>query len=187
MELTAAVEALAGYGRPWWIAGGWAIDLFTGAGPRHHDDVDVMVLRRDQRDLAAHLDGWDVQAVVRPGELQPWRGEWLEHPVHEVRARRSGDDAWTFELLLDEADADRWVFRRDRRVTCPLARLGVEREGLPVLAPEIVLLFKAKSPGPKDEADFEAALPLLRPAARAWLAQALGVSHAEHPWLQRLA
>jgi hypothetical protein len=187
MGLTAARDALAGYDRPWWIAGGWAIDLFVGARPRRHDDVDVAVLRRDQQNLAAHLDSWDLQVVVRPGELRPWRGEWLESPVHELWARRSPADAWTCELLLDDADGDRWVFRRDPRVTHPLAELGVEREGLPVLVPEIALLFKAKDPGPKDEADFAAALPLLKPAGRAWLAEALGTTHPEHSWLQRLA
>ena len=120
MGLSAAGDALAGYDRPWWIAGGWAIDLFVGARPRHHDDVDVVVLRRDQQKLAAHLEDWDIQVVVHPGGLRPWRGELLEPPVHELRARRSPDDAWTCELLLDEADGDRWVFRRDARVTFPL-------------------------------------------------------------------
>jgi hypothetical protein len=46
--LTAVREALAGYDGPWWIGGGWAIDLFVGSSPREHDDVDVVVLRRDQ-------------------------------------------------------------------------------------------------------------------------------------------
>jgi Aminoglycoside-2''-adenylyltransferase len=185
--LSAAHDALAGYDRPWWIAGGWAIDLFVGGPPRRHDDVDVVVLRRDQHELAAHLDGWDIQVVAHPGELRPWRGELLEPPVHELWARPAPDGAWTCELLLDEADGDRWVFRRDARVTLPLAEAGVERDGLPVLAPEIVLLFKAKDPEPKDEADLAAALPLLSPAARAWLGQAIDVAYPEHPWRQRLA
>jgi hypothetical protein len=33
---------------PWWIAGGWAIDLFLGKQTREHEDVDVLFLRRDQ-------------------------------------------------------------------------------------------------------------------------------------------
>ena len=187
MELTAARKALAGYDRPWWIGGGWAIDLFAGVRSRRHEDVDVVVLRRDQQNLAAHLDGWDLHVVTRAGELQPWRGELLDPLVHELRARRSRDDAWTCELLLDDADGDRWVFRRDPRVARPLAEIGLARNGLPVLAPEIVLLFKAKDPGAKDEADLEVALPLLQPAARAWLARALDVAHPGHPWLRRLA
>ena len=33
---------------PWWIAGGWAIDLFLGRQTREHEDIDVQILRRDQ-------------------------------------------------------------------------------------------------------------------------------------------
>src|SRR3954467_9622826 len=32
---------------PWWIAGGWAIDLFLDRETRPHADLDVGVLRRD--------------------------------------------------------------------------------------------------------------------------------------------
>jgi Aminoglycoside-2''-adenylyltransferase len=32
---------------PWWIAGGWAIDLFLGRQTREHEDLDVLILRRD--------------------------------------------------------------------------------------------------------------------------------------------
>jgi Aminoglycoside-2''-adenylyltransferase len=32
---------------PWWIAGGWAIDLFLGRQTRRHEDIDVLILRQD--------------------------------------------------------------------------------------------------------------------------------------------
>ena len=32
---------------PWWVAGGWAMDLHLGAQSRPHDDIDIGVLRRD--------------------------------------------------------------------------------------------------------------------------------------------
>lgn len=34
---------------PWWIAGGWAIDLFLGRQTREHQDIDVLILRRDHQ------------------------------------------------------------------------------------------------------------------------------------------
>ncbi|TMD44470.1 MAG: aminoglycoside adenylyltransferase, partial [Chloroflexi bacterium] len=46
---------------PWWIAGGWALDLFLGAQARHHDDIDVQILRRDQHAVRVLLHEWDVQ------------------------------------------------------------------------------------------------------------------------------
>ncbi len=40
---------------PWWIAGGWALDLFAGDQSRPHKDLDVGILRND----ALHvLDPW---------------------------------------------------------------------------------------------------------------------------------
>ena len=54
---------------PWWIAGGWAIDLFLGEQTRHHDDIDVLILRRDQREVRTIFRGWDVQGA-HPEKLQ---------------------------------------------------------------------------------------------------------------------
>jgi len=49
--------------------------------------------------------------------------------------------------------------------------------------PEVVLLFKAGSPRPKDERDFELALPSLDERRRGWLHDALNLVHPGHPWL----
>jgi hypothetical protein len=32
---------------PWWIAGGWALDLFLGQVSRSHADIDVGIFRAD--------------------------------------------------------------------------------------------------------------------------------------------
>ncbi len=66
---------------PWWMAGGWAIDLFVGRQTRRHADTDVLVLRRDQlaaQSLLAAGAGWELYAADPPGVLRAWRrGEWL--------------------------------------------------------------------------------------------------------------
>jgi hypothetical protein len=54
--------------------------------------------------------------------------------------------------------------------------------GVPALAPEIVLLFKAKGSRAKDEGDFHAALAAMGGARRRWLRAALQVCHPDHPW-----
>jgi hypothetical protein len=59
-------------------------------------------------------------------------------------------------------------------------------EGIPYLAPEIVLLFKARHDRPKDQGDFTGVLPLLNPGRRAWLAAALARVHPGHPWISEL-
>jgi hypothetical protein len=69
----------------------------------------------------------------------------------------------------------------------PIARMGFyPLWGLPYLAPEIVLLFKAKHLGPRDRTDFGNALPALSAEARRWLRDAIEKTHPGHEWLNAL-
>jgi hypothetical protein len=88
-------------------------------------------------------------------------------------------------MVLDR-DADRWLFRRDHRIGGPVADLGVERNGFPIVAPEVQLLFKSKGRRPKDERDLARALPLLDDRQKEWLRAALTITDPENPWLERL-
>lgn len=64
---------------------------------------------------------------------------------------------------------------------------GTSRSGLErVLSPDVQLLHKSHSLRPKDEADFSAAEPLLRPTERAWLSRSLELVSSDHAWLTRL-
>lgn len=173
---------------PWWIAGGYAIELFVGRAYRDHGDIDVLLLRRDQGVAHDVLPGWDVQAADPPGTLRPWPvGERLPTYVHDIWCRETRDTPWRLQFMLDEADGDTWQSRRDDRIRRPVASLGVVIDGVPVLRPEVQLFYKAKSLRPKDEQDFAAALPLLDAEARGWLDEALEVTAPEHPWRTALA
>ena len=48
--VSAVCSLLSGLTVPYWIAGGWAIDLAVGRVTRDHADVDVMLLERDKPD-----------------------------------------------------------------------------------------------------------------------------------------
>ena len=86
--------------------------------------------------------------------------------------------------MFDKTDGDECVARRNPAVRREIAALGaVSPEGVPYLAPEVQLYAKAHDTRPKDEQDFEAALPVLGAAQRRWLADALP---PEHPWRARL-
>jgi hypothetical protein len=65
---------------PWWVAGGWAIDLAIGQVTRPHDDVDVVLLERDEHALRG-LSGLHFQLVVGPDPKnsrgRPLGGWWL--------------------------------------------------------------------------------------------------------------
>jgi GNAT superfamily N-acetyltransferase len=178
--------ALGPQAAPWWIAGGWALDLFLGYESRPHADTDVLVLRRDQSAVHQALSGWDLHAADPPGALRPWEsGEELPVCVHDVWCRASAGAPWALQVMLAEAVGDAWVYRRDRRVRVPLAALGrVSPDGLPYLAPEVQLLHKARPISrPKDVADFAAVAPRLPADRRAWLRDALVLCAPAHPWL----
>lgn len=182
-----SVDALAGYGGRWWIAGGWAVDIFVGGEPREHADLDIAVVRAEQELLREHFRDWDVHWVPRPGTLEPWDGTPVEPPRHELWARRAPSAPWELELLLNDVEDEVWAFRRDPRVRRPVEEIGLDCGGLPVLAPEIALLYKAKVPTATDERDFAHALPALPASARRWLGDALDLVHPGHPWQERLA
>jgi uncharacterized protein (DUF952 family) len=192
-----AVEVMAGYRRPWWVAGGWALDLVLGHKTRPHADLEISVLAGDQRALFDHLRGWDLR-LAAPGQAFPrWDGSRIQSPFHQVWARRGpgrpstpeefAADPTMLGFLLEQSRADRWVFRRHTGVSRLLHQVGViTTGGVPVIAPEVALLFKAKAPRFKDQRDFDRVLPHLDRAARSWLASALDQAHPGHPWHARL-
>ena len=185
---------MAGFDRPWWVAGGWALDLFLGHRTRPHADLEISVLAADQRALFEQLGGWDLRLVAPGASLAPWDGSRIEAPFHQVWARHGpgrpatadefAADPTMLGYLLEQGDARRWVFRRDSAVIRPLHGFGAATaDGVPFVRPEVALLFKAKATRFKDQRDFDRVLPRLDGAARAWLVSALEQAHPGHAWI----
>lgn len=173
--------------RGWWIAGGWAIDLWLGRRTRDHADLDIATLRRSQEALWERLGGWDLQLATAPGVLEPWTTrDIVAPPLHAVWCRPTPTSPWAFEVLLNDADETHWLFRRDHGVRMPLNAIARTSDGIPYLVPEIVLLYKAKNVREHDVGDFEAALPSLDAKQRRWLRGALDTVHPGHAWSKRL-
>jgi len=187
MHFAAPLEVarhMQGFVAPWCIAGGWALDLFLNAVTRAHADIEILVFREDQLALQRHLCGFALARIVEGREL-PWpSGENVEESVHQLRAR-SVDSG--FDIFLGESDGARWIYRRDRRLSCPKNdAIQTAPCGLPILAPEIALLFKAKHLLPKDQADFERVVPLLSGRSLDWLRHGLAQAHPESPGTQAI-
>jgi hypothetical protein len=187
-EPSRLLEVMRGFAAPWWVAGGWALDLWLGRKTRVHQDVDLAILRGDQHKLYDALPDWELYYATPDHRLVPLRpGGWLEPPLHGVWARPAPDAPWLCEFLLNEHEGADWLYRRNPAVRMPLAEMGsVISGGIPILAPQIVLLHKAHEGAEKDEADFRAALPHLSPSAMTWLVRALEETTPEHPWLAQL-
>jgi GrpB-like predicted nucleotidyltransferase (UPF0157 family) len=174
----------------WHICGGWALDAFLGRVTRIHHDIDVEISRSDQLALQQHMTarGWK---LLTPFEerLQPWPLHMrLEMPRHQVHAHRSGA---FIDFLLTDLDGGIWRFRREPAIVRDSSRIEFRSdEGIPFLAPELVLLFKSRTSSgkerSKDKADFEGIYTTLEPERRAWLRWALIATDPSHPWIERL-
>lgn len=171
----------------WWaMAGGWAIDVWLGEQTRAHHDVEVVVRRQDQTAVrAALLLTHEWQCLDPPGSgWSLWDGHALEPPAFQLEARSSET---TFDVFLETVRDDVWYFRRDARVWRPLAEVvTLGGAGIPVVCPEVQLLYMAKSTEDKNEHDFIVTRPRLDPDAVRWLARSLAVAHPGHRWLEAL-
>jgi hypothetical protein len=171
----------------WWIAGGWALDLFIGRQTRPHGDLDVGVFRNDVKIALAALSSWDIFEAKAGVLTRLHAGQTPRADVNSLWCRPQTSNHWTLEIMLDERDRDNWVFRRDARIKQPLFTvIRHNPQHIPYLAPEVQLLYKAPGPRPQDEADFDRVAPQLGADARTWLEFALRTVHPEHVWISKL-
>jgi GrpB-like predicted nucleotidyltransferase (UPF0157 family) len=196
-------KIMASYRGEWMVSSGWAVDAWLGESSRTHHDIDIVVWRDEQSELKRFLleNGWDVQVVVEEGKYKPWAeiDAPLELPVSQVHARKRSGEAHDLrstqflDFLISERSATDWWWRGDPEITMPLENIRLNSSlGVPILAPEISLFFKARPVmREKDELDFGHALPKLEPTQREWLKrsltrklEALGLN--DHPWIARL-
>jgi hypothetical protein len=182
-----AVVLLSVLRAPWWVAGGWALDLFLGKVTRAHQDLDVGIFRSDAAGVVASLSGWEF-FEAKDGILSALALDTAPRAeVNSLWGKRASTAQWELELMLDESDMESWVFRRDVRITCPLSR-AIRRnpEGIAYLAPEIQLLYKARATRPRDQADFDQVVPHLTRESRTWLRESMMSVEPEHAWIAML-
>ncbi len=170
---------------PWWVVGGWALELANGV-PRPHHDLDVSVPRSALGSLVSTLSGYHLW-VTQEGSLTPLsRFDVLPTDHEQLWLRRDAQSPWLLDLLLQPISAGQWVYKKDHRVRVPLSRAVVSTEGVRHLAPEIALLHKAHLCRPQDDADLEATLPVLDTEAREWLRKTVRLVLPASPWLDKL-
>ncbi|MEJ1088619.1 hypothetical protein WDU99_09850 [Microbacterium sp. Mu-80] len=183
-----------GYAGVWWIAGGWALEAFTGVS-RHHDDTDPSVLKAQLPMLRRHLAGRLHTWTASSGALKPLlpdhrpdadATELLPDGCNQLWTRPDADHPWEYDILLAPGTLDEWVYRRDEMIRMPMTEALWVRDGIRYLQPEIQLLYKAKGLREKDQVDFEATLPHLDARRRDWLSDALQRTLPGHLWLGAL-
>lgn len=173
----------------WSLAGGYAIEQFTGAAFRDHEDIDIMVFRDEQLALQRWLaTNWSLYASDPPGTLRRWLpDEYLGAGINDLWAHRHGADAWQLQAIIVDVEGDEWISRRGPMVRGPRHSLLTCYAGVPCVRAEVQLMYKARHRRPKDEQDFLACLPRLERPAKDWLGDQIRLLHgADHPWLAAL-
>jgi hypothetical protein len=178
-------ERLAEVAIRWCVAGGWALDLYAGGITREHEDLEIAVPAASFGFVRDALADFEFD-VVGSGYVWPLDSAAFA-VMHQTWVREPVTGIYRLDVFREPHDGDTWICRRDETIRLPYNQvIDTTADGVPFMAPEIVLLFKAKHCRPKDQADFGGTLDLLGRAQRAWLADTLARVHPGHEWLQLL-
>lgn len=178
-------QLLKPYKGSWGIAGGWAIDLFLNKQTREHQDIEIAIPRHEQHLLRHYLYEWE-WLYVKDGKRYPWNKNIdLELPIHQLDCFNSKGQF--VEILMNEVNDKHWLYRRNMEVTYPLADYIIMTDsGIPILRPEIVLLYKAKNSRIKDTEDLQQVRPSLSDHSKNWLIHAISLCHDNKEWINYL-
>ena len=158
-----------------WLAGGYALDRFLGRATRKHGDIDIIVLRKNQLLFQKYLKHWTLYKA--DGDLSLWnKGEYIHKPVQDIWVSDESNGSFKFQIMLIDSINNRWVFKYDASISVNLSDFGYIKDDLPIIQPEIQLLYKLWKPEyrKKDMLDLNNCLPFLNQNKLKWLAKNLG-------------
>ena len=194
----------------WAVCGGYALELYLGHPIRDHGDLDLSVPEENREQVLRVMleKGWQVYEFRGQGRMRPLRADTPSEKGRNLMCVRDGCELVTFwpceepgfvlhewhPVGIRELNYMEFLFHErsekallvDASVGRELDRAILRRDGIPFLAPELVLLYKAESPMREVNArDFEAVFPALEEEGREWLLRALRERYpAGHPWLK---
>ncbi|MCT1902371.1 short-chain dehydrogenase [Oceanobacillus sojae] len=173
---------------PWWIAGGWALDLHYGKQTRKHDDMDILIRKIDLPLLKKHLGESYELFLANNGSLSKLTdSENLNIQSGSIWVKMKHEITWLFEIMLIDTENNEWIYKRENQIRKPLNEIGaITEDDTPYIKPEIQLLYKGGSSviRQKDDDDLERMLPILKRNEMEWLYHTLSQQfNGEHPWL----
>ncbi|MCL2362384.1 MAG: hypothetical protein FWC73_11305 [Defluviitaleaceae bacterium] len=119
-----------------------------------------------------------------------------KHEVYTYKSRKwhVQDELEFIEIAFDGKDGNEYVASENPRITRLLDKTILYRDGVPYLAPEIVLYYKSGKGSmdsayakPRTIADFEAVMPMLSDESKKWLLEAIDTTWPDgYEWLDGL-
>src|SRR5882724_11829263 len=105
---------LSGVTAPWYVAAGWAIDLFLGEVTRPHGDIEIGVPAGRFEEVATRFPDCDFHVPI-DGELHPATPETMRAEFQTWAVERA-TGRWRFDVFREPHDGDTWLCRRDERL-----------------------------------------------------------------------
>jgi hypothetical protein len=180
-------DFMAGFDRPWWIVGGWSIEVFTGVS-REHEDMDVSILASDATAFRLFLgESWNPWNVDN-GWFRPFDERFPDiAPDSQLWVRRDATSRWVLDMPLTPDVDGRWTNKRHPAHIEALEDVTwVAPDGHRYARPEVTLMFKARQDRAKDVRDAELTIPMLDEDARRWLSRTVAQWAPDHPWVTGL-
>ena len=175
---------LAGVEARWAVVGGWALDLYLGQTSRGHEDLEIIVPMWSFDQVKDRFLDFQMFVAGREGfwPVDDAGEAFFEYQQTIVRDPRTLK--WKLDVMRVPDDGFHWIFTLDRSVSLEWSEaICVDSCGIPYLAPELVLLYKAANRREKDERDFAVILPMLSHQSRMWLRDTVErLMGTHHPW-----
>ncbi len=180
-------ERLRNQSLPWYVVGGWALDLWHGYQTRDHEDLEFCVLSEDVdlfRAQLCELDFFEVRdgtfTYLAPG-MRP------RSDTTQLWGADTANGRWRVDMMIEHGTVEDWIYKRDPSFRLPRSTAIRETpNGIPYLAPALALLFKAKHVRAKDAQDFQAALRKLGDQEKSHLSGWLEAMYPRHEWIMPL-
>lgn len=203
---------MAGCEFRWAVCGGFALDLFLDKNIRTHGDMDICVFEKDRSSVLQYMRdaGWNVYEFRGQGKVRPLGSGMTSDHGRNLMCLKDGCDIVKFypcedpgmlyhqffhtgmqefhylEFLFNHAHGDYLVMDPEKGLQRELPKAILRRNGIPYLAPEIALLYKASNfDNPDYQMDFEETYPHLDEEQRGWFLQGMKSLYPQgHAWVR---
>lgn len=197
---------------PWAVCGGFALDLFLNKNFRLHSDIDICVFETDRKDVLNYVfdKAWHVYEFRGQGKVRPLERTILSDSGRNLMCVNDGCDIVKFypceddgllyhqffhtgmqdfyylEFLFNRINGEHLVLDPEKGLQRKLSKAILARNGIPYLAPEIALLYKASnSDNPDYQFDYAQTYPYLNEDQRAWFLHGMKAMYPTgHSWIE---
>ncbi|MFZ5967076.1 MAG: nucleotidyltransferase domain-containing protein [Bacillota bacterium] len=197
----------------WYLCGGFAIDVYLGKSTRNHKDLDITIRFEDMIGCIEYLKarGWEIDAPIGGKRVVPveyalahnelyfdniWcykkdasfiKVERTDGVFKYVEfSRRKQIELDFLEVLFNRIDKGTFYYKRDPMIKRDTDKAFIKKDGISILAPELVLLYKSKNYQDDDnQHDFHIVIDKMEKERYDWFMNAMRTAYPEgHLWIR---